>query len=67
MTIVLKVSGMSCPRCSSRLKGVLEDMSGVAAAAVDHVAGTATVDFDDTALTVADLKSAVEDAGFDCE
>lgn len=67
MNIVLNVKGMSCPRCSSRLKGVLEEMNGVTCAVVDHAAGTAAVDYDETAVTVADLKGAVEDAGFDCE
>lgn len=67
MNIVLDVKGMSCPRCSSRLKGVLEDMNGVSAAVVDHAAGTAAVEYDEAVVTVADLKGAVEDAGFDCE
>lgn len=67
MTTVLQVEGMSCPRCSSRLQGVLEQMQGVASANVDHVAGTAAVDYDDALVSLADLKSAVEDAGFDCQ
>ncbi len=67
MNIVLNVKGMSCPRCSSRLKGVLEDMNGVVRAAVDHAAGTAAIEYDDAAVSVDDLRSAVEDAGFDCE
>ncbi len=67
MNIVLNVKGMSCPRCSSRLKGVLEEMTGVTAAIVDHAAGTAAIDYDEAIITVADLKGAVEDAGFDCE
>ena len=67
MNIVLNVKGMSCPRCSSRLKGVLEEMAGVTAATVDHAAGTAAVEYDEATVTAADLKGAVEDAGFDCE
>ena len=67
MNIVLNVKGMSCPRCSSRLKGVLEEMVGVTAAVVDHATGTAAVEYDDAVVSVADLKGAVEDAGFDCE
>ncbi len=43
MEKTLRIEGMMCPHCEARVKALLEALDGVAAAAVSHTAGTATV------------------------
>ena len=60
----LKVDGMSCMHCSSRVQKALLGVDGVQSAEVDLQSGTATV----TGTADADaLVKAVEDAGYDCK
>ena len=40
MTQTIHIQGMMCPHCEARVKGVLEALEGVSAAAVSHEAGT---------------------------
>lgn len=61
-TTVIKVSGMSCMHCSSRVQKALEALDGVTSVKVELESGLATVsgDFDDGAAV-----KAIEDAGYD--
>lgn len=63
MEITMKIEGMQCGHCSSRVKAALEKLEGVASAEVSHENGTAVVTGD--ALDAAAFKTAVEDQGFD--
>lgn len=63
MEISMKIEGMMCGHCSSRVKGALEKVAGVESAEVSHENGTAVVR--GTALDANVLKTAVEDQGFD--
>lgn len=63
MEITMKIEGMQCGHCSSRVKAALEKLEGVASAEVSHENGTAVVTGD--SLDAAALKTAVEDQGFD--
>lgn len=62
MEKILKIEGMSCSHCSSRVEKVLNQIDGVAAV-VNLEAKTATLTL---TKEVSDdvLKEAVEDAGF---
>jgi copper chaperone len=64
--MTIKVEGMSCGGCVRNLTGVLQALPGVAAADVSLEAGEARVRFDTEAVSLAQLRQAVEDAGFDC-
>ena len=43
MEKTIRIEGMMCPHCEARVKKLLEETDGVAAAAVSHVDGTAVV------------------------
>ena len=43
MEITLKIEGMQCVHCSSRVKAALEKVAGVASAEVSHETGTAVI------------------------
>ena len=58
----MKIEGMQCSHCSSRVKAALEKLEGVASAEVSHETGTAVIRGEN--LDAAALKTAVEDQGF---
>lgn len=62
MEITLKIEGMQCGHCSSRVKAALEKVAGVASAEVSHETGTAVIT--GKSLDAAALKAAVENQGF---
>jgi len=63
-TIKLRVSGMSCGHCQAKVERALKATSGVYSAVVDLQAGEAEVDFEDDAVTTAQLVAAVQHAGY---
>lgn len=62
MEITLKIEGMQCGHCSSRVKAALEKVAGVASAEVSHETGTAVITGESLDATA--LKAAVENQGF---
>lgn len=62
MEITLKIEGMQCGHCSSRVKAALEKVEGVASAEVSHETGIAVIKGE--SLDAAALKAAVENQGF---
>lgn len=64
-TIILNVEGMSCQHCVSAVKGAVEGLAGVSSANVDLDKKTAQVSFDESKVTLAQIKEAIEDQGFD--
>ena len=65
MNTVLKVNGMQCQHCVSHVKEALTKISGVSAE-IDLGAKTATITHPER-VSVADLKKAIEDAGYTVE
>jgi len=63
--VVIKVEGMSCQGCVKSVTGVLQALPGVASVDVSLEAGEARVGFDPAQVGLADLRAAIEDAGFD--
>jgi copper chaperone len=63
--IVIKVGGMSCQGCVKNVGGVLQALPGVGEVVVSLEAGEARVDYDPVQISVAALRAAIEDAGFD--
>ncbi len=63
-TLKLRVSGMTCAHCQAKVEHALKGRHGVYTAIVDLKDGEAEVDFDDDAVTVAQLVAAVEQAGY---
>ncbi len=65
--VTLRVTGMTCASCVARVERALKRVPGVIDARVNLAAGTAAVDYLPGALTVADLKAAVEAAGYQAQ
>jgi Cu+-exporting ATPase len=64
--ITLPVEGMTCGACATTVQKRLQQASGVHDAVVNYATGKATVNIDDTQVSVAELVRAVRDSGYDC-
>ena len=58
------VTGLGCEACAKRVKNAVEKLDGVESCDVNLADESMTVRFDGQKVTEADLKSAVEDAGY---
>ncbi|WP_265941949.1 heavy-metal-associated domain-containing protein [Dechloromonas sp. A34] len=63
-TELLKVTGMTCGGCSSKVTKALQAVSGVDVVAVSLANGEATVQYDERLTSPDQLKSAVKGAGY---
>ena len=61
----LKISGMSCQHCVKTVKDALTTLEGVQRAKVNLRKGEATVRFDASRTTIANLTEAIIEAGFE--
>ncbi len=62
---VLNVEGMSCSHCEKAVTNALNELNGVSDTKVDLKGKTATVTYDTELVTEADMKEAIEDAGYE--
>ncbi|MDI3522549.1 MAG: P-type Cu+ transporter [Bacillota bacterium] len=62
--VELGLGGMSCAVCAQRIEKKLASLPGVARAAVNFAASTASVDYDGTSLGPQDLIRAVTELGY---
>ncbi len=60
----LKIEGMHCAGCSTRLEKVLNNLEGVETAKVSLEEKKATIKYDETKINIESIKDAIEDAGF---
>jgi heavy metal-binding protein, putative len=60
----LKIEGMHCAGCSTRLERVLNNLEGVETAKVSLEEKRATIKYDETKISLESIKEAIEDAGF---
>lgn len=63
-TQLLKVTGMTCGGCISKVTNALKTVSGVSDVNVSLSAGEATVQFDQRLTSPDQLKAAVKGAGY---
>ena len=63
MEKTMKIEGMMCPHCEATVKKALENIDGVASAAVSHEQGTAVVELE-APVDNAVLQKAVEDKDY---
>ncbi len=61
---VLKVMGMTCAACVRRIEGALSKVTGVQAASVNLITEKATVRFDRSLTSMAQLEQAIVKAGY---
>jgi len=62
--ISLPITGMTCASCVRRVERTLGRVAGVGEASVNLASERATVSYDPATVTLADLESAVEKAGY---
>lgn len=63
-TLKLRVTGMTCGHCQTKVEKALKGASGVYSAVVDLQTGEAEVDFNDDTATTDQLIAAVTQAGY---
>ena len=63
--ITVRVGGMSCAACVRRVENALNDLTGVADAAVNFANHTATVRLDSPGVDIATIKATIEDHGYE--
>ncbi|MDR0487091.1 MAG: cation transporter [Treponema sp.] len=62
---VLKIEGMSCEHCVKAVTGALGALSGLADISVDLKGGTASFSYDSALTSLAAIKAAIVDEGYD--
>ncbi|MCY9657136.1 copper chaperone CopZ [Paenibacillus chondroitinus] len=62
-SITLKVEGMSCGHCVNSVEGAVKKLG--ATGKVDLNAGSVTVEYDESKLTLDAIKEAIEEQGYD--
>ena len=60
----LKIEGMHCTGCSTRLQKVLNNLEGVEEAEVSLEAKQAIIKYDETTINIEEIEESIEDAGF---
>ena len=65
--ISLKIKGMHCTGCSTRLEKVLNNQDGVEKAKVSLEDAKADITFDENEIGLNEIKEAISDAGFEAE
>lgn len=65
MKEILKVEGMSCNHCVNAVETNVGELAGVSEVNVNLDAGDVAVEFDQGTVTLAQIKEAIEDQGFD--
>ena len=63
--IELKISGNTCGCCAKSNNSALQNFACIGQVKVDHVSGIAQIVFDSAQTNAQELKTVVEDAGFD--
>ncbi|OZM57532.1 copper-binding protein [Lottiidibacillus patelloidae] len=63
--ITLNVSGMSCGHCENAVKTALSSLDGVAAVTVSLKEGKVDVEYAADKVSAAQMKTAIEDQGYD--
>ena len=65
--VSLKIKGMHCTGCSTRLEKVLNNQEGVEKAEVSFEDGKAEIKYDENQIKLEEIKETIEDAGFEAE
>ena len=60
----LKIEGMHCTGCSTRLEKVLNNIEGVETAKVSLEEKKATIKYNEEETNIENIKEAIEDTGF---
>ena len=64
-TITIKVGGMTCGGCVASVQRVLKQLEGVKQVNVSLEEAQANIEYDPARVNESQMRSAIEDAGFD--
>lgn len=64
-TKTLDVRGMTCGHCKMSVEGALKGLDGVSAVEVDLNGGKVEVTYDESKVSLENVKETVEDQGYD--
>lgn len=64
-TVTLNVQGMSCGHCVKAVEGSVGDLAGVGSVKVNLEASQVEVVFDETSVTLDQIKETIDDQGYD--
>jgi copper chaperone len=62
---IINVEGMSCEHCVKAVKGAVGALAGINEVSVDLASNTVTVEYDPSQSTLEQIKSEIEDQGYD--
>jgi copper chaperone len=62
-TTTLNIQGMSCGHCVNSVEGAVKNVGAMAK--VDLASKSATIEFDESKVTLAKIKEAIEEQGYD--
>ncbi|XP_066058440.1 copper-transporting ATPase 1 [Chamaea fasciata] len=63
--VVINIEGMTCSSCVQSIEGVLSQKAGVTSVQVSLPNGNGTIEYDPLQTSPEDLRSSIEDMGFD--
>ncbi len=63
-TRVFRIGGMSCAACSNRIEKAIGTIDGVTSVVANFGNNTATVSYDESAVSESDIRKAVDSAGY---
>ena len=66
-SVALNITGMTCASCVAHVEGALNELDGVTKATVNLALNTAKVEYVPTLVSVADMKRAVHEVGYEAE
>ena len=61
----LDITGMSCANCSASIEDALSELDGIDDASANYATDEATVEYDATVVSLADIYNAIDDAGYE--
>lgn len=63
--VTLKITGMECPNCSLNLERIEDKLKGVVYAEASYRKGQMVVEYDESALTLEQIKAEVKRLGYE--
>ena len=63
-SVTLNVTGMTCASCVAKIEKALASVVGVSSASVNFATEKATVEYDPSQASRADIEQAIEDVGY---
>jgi copper chaperone len=64
MTTILTAADMSCNHCKMTIEKAVKGLPGIRSVVADPGTKKVNVDFDETAVSISDIKHTIEEAGY---